>query len=30
MAIEFARRAIPESERPGYDELEKIVKGKGK
>jgi len=30
MAIEFARRAIPESVRPGYDELEKILKGKGK
>ena len=30
MAIEFARRAIPESERPGYNELEKILKGKGK
>jgi len=30
MAIEFARRAIPESVRPGYNELEKILKGKGK
>lgn len=28
IAIEFARRAIPESERPGFDELEKILKGK--
>jgi chemotaxis protein MotA len=30
IAIEFARRAIPESERPGFSELEKIMKGKGK
>ncbi len=28
IAIEFARRAIPESERPGFEELEKILKGK--
>lgn len=28
IAIEFARRAIPESERPSFNELEKIVKGK--
>lgn len=28
IAIEFARRAIPESERPEFDELEKILKGK--
>lgn len=28
IAIEFARRAIPESERPGFNELEKIIKGK--
>ncbi|HQI80780.1 MAG TPA: flagellar motor stator protein MotA [Deltaproteobacteria bacterium] len=30
IAIEFARRAIPESERPGFSEMEKIMKGKGK
>jgi hypothetical protein len=30
IAIEFARRAIPESVRPGFNELEKIMKGKGK
>ncbi len=30
IAIEFARRAIPESVRPGFTELEKIMKGKGK
>ena len=30
IAIEFARRAIPESVRPGFSELEKIMKGKGK
>jgi chemotaxis protein MotA len=30
IAIEFARRAIPETERPGFSELEKIMKGKGK
>lgn len=30
IAIEFARRAIPDSERPGFDELEKIIKGKGR
>ncbi|MCU0577888.1 MAG: flagellar motor stator protein MotA [Desulfobacterota bacterium] len=30
IAIEFARRAIPESERPSFSELEKIMKGKGK
>ncbi|HNY65527.1 MAG TPA: flagellar motor stator protein MotA [Deltaproteobacteria bacterium] len=28
IAIEFARRAIPESERPSFNELERIVKGK--
>jgi chemotaxis protein MotA len=28
IAIEFARRAIPEGERPTFNELEKIVKGK--
>lgn len=28
IAIEFARRAIPESERPSFNELEKIIKGK--
>ncbi|PKP19403.1 MAG: flagellar motor stator protein MotA [Bacteroidetes bacterium HGW-Bacteroidetes-21] len=30
MAIEFARRSIPESVRPGYDELERMLKGKGR
>ncbi|HOM28195.1 MAG TPA: flagellar motor stator protein MotA [Deltaproteobacteria bacterium] len=30
IAIEFARRAIPESERPSFTEMEKIMKGKGK
>ena len=30
IAIEFARRAIPESERPSFSEMEKIMKGKGK
>ncbi|HVN72688.1 MAG TPA: flagellar motor stator protein MotA, partial [Desulfomonilia bacterium] len=30
IAIEFARRAIPESERPGFNELEKLMKGKGR
>ncbi len=29
IAIEFARRAIPESERPRFTEMEKIMKGKG-
>jgi chemotaxis protein MotA len=28
IAVEFARRAIPESERPSFSELEKIIKGK--
>ncbi len=30
IAIEFARRAIPESERPSFNEMEMIMKGKGK
>lgn len=30
IAIEFARRAIPESERPSFSEMEKIMKGKAK
>ncbi len=30
IAIEFARRAIPESVRPSFNDLEKIMKGKGK
>ncbi|CAM2056911.1 chemotaxis protein MotA [Desulfovibrionales bacterium] len=28
MAVEFARRAIPVSQRPGFDELEQILHGK--
>ncbi len=28
IAIEFARRAIPESERPSFNEMEKTIKGK--
>ncbi|HPC46978.1 MAG TPA: MotA/TolQ/ExbB proton channel family protein, partial [Deltaproteobacteria bacterium] len=30
IAIEFARRAIPESERPSFNEMERLMKGKGK
>lgn len=30
IAVEFGRRAIPDGERPAFDELEKILKAKGK
>ncbi len=30
MAVEFGRRAIPEKEKPSFDELEKMVRGRAK
>lgn len=30
IAVEFGRRAIPDEERPSFDELEKVLKTKGK